>query len=139
MNDLFSKIDALVVQKEFSKAAELLSGFSANQLSKRFNQDLEKIEAFHKAILNKILETALRLSDLIAKGEVEQAKALVLSLTLLISEYSEVLKNYLANAESIGKFQFPKDIWSGKYKDPWKASREAARKFNLKWGLGLNI
>jgi hypothetical protein len=51
-------------------------------------------------------------------------------------KYLKELKDaYLERSLSLAKFQFPKDIWNGKYRNPFAPEKQRVREFALHWEL----
>lgn len=52
---------------------------------------------------------------------------------MAFAELQGIFMEVFAIVEGVKKFQFPKDLWSGKFKDPFKAIREKARDFDKEY------
>lgn len=49
------------------------------------------------------------------------------------SELIDLIMILVGICAGFSKFQFPRDLWSGKFKDPFKVFREKSREFKTKW------
>ena len=56
---------------------------------------------------------------------------------IIVTDYftklAKVVSGYTEVGNSLAKFQFPKDLWGGKYKDPFRVPAAEAKAFAVEW------
>lgn len=102
----------------------------------QFKKDKEKTLSFVGTVLFLIISKTASLREIKDPAKVESE---IQTLTDLVKDILELAKLVETCVQSVSKFQFPKDVWSGKFKDPFKPVRELARKINDKWGLDCDV
>lgn len=129
----------LISDNRIGNIVDIISGINLSETKRKFSTDSDRIKAFIQASIYKILGDAILVTDLLESSTVKAAENKASTLQHFIKDFYEVLSLYAEATEGLKKFQFPKDLWSGKFKDPWKGCREAARAVNQKWGLGVDL
>lgn len=85
------------------------------------------------AVQARLLSLSTDATLLAASGDFEQANKLYRIAAAMIREFGDLVDDYTKVAESLAKPQLPKDLFSGKYRDPWRGSRQHASRFAHKW------
>ena len=125
---------ALLKSQEFAEALAFLRGVVIDgSQAKVWKSDAQKVELFVRDCFAYVLGEASKAFDAIKQGDPTGAEIVMQGLMPFVGEAEVVLRAYAKRSESLAKFQFPKDIWGGKYKDPFKPERKLAAEFKAKW------
>lgn len=65
----------------------------------------------------------------------DEYNALILERAELEEAWTSIRIEFFDTIQSVSKFQFPKDLWSGKYKDPFRKVRDLKRGFLSRWPI----
>lgn len=96
-------------------------------------QDKQNILTVLLAVESRLMSLTTDAALLAGSGQLEEANKLYRIAGSMISEFSDLVLDYIRTAESVSKPQLPKDLFSGKYRDPWRNSRQHAARFANKW------
>lgn len=104
-------------------------------LPKRLDRDRDRIFFFLSASIDHVLREALAIPVLLQSDRVELATTKAKRLQAFVDDLLILMRKAADVVDAVGKFQFPKDLWSGRFRDPFKAWREEVRAFARKWEL----
>ena len=132
MNDL-DKLLQLIRSQEFGDALRFLQSVTdVGSVGRTWKSDAEKMELFVRDSFAFVMGEAAKAFDALKQGDPAGAEIVLLGLAPFIGDFEKVAKAYADKAAGL-KFQFPRDIWSGRFRDPFKNERKLAADFRAKW------
>ena len=127
------KFFELLRGQEFADALRWLQSITnAGSLGKTWKSDAEKVELFVRDCFAYVAGGAAKAIDLLKQGDPVGAEVALAALVPFAAEAEVVLRAYVNKATSL-KPQFPRDLWSGRFRDPFKNERKMAALFRAKW------
>jgi hypothetical protein len=109
--------------------------FNLAGIKDRLEKDLRAIDLFFRACAAHLAAQAIEIRQKTLAGDHVGANH-VLTGAKQFRKYLKELKDaYLERSLSLAKFQFPKDIWNGKYRNPFAPEKQRVREFALHWEL----
>ena len=133
MNNL-DKLFDLLRSQEFADALRFLQSATLDGTqAKVWKSDAQKVEKFIRDIAAHVLGEGAKAFDALKQGDPVGAQIVIAGLLPFLGEAEAVLRAYGKRSESLGKFQFPRDLFGSKYRDPFKPERKLAEAFRLKW------
>lgn len=124
----------LLRSQEFADALRYLQSVTlTGNMGKVWKSDAQKIELFVRDCFAFVMGEGAKAFDALKQNDPAGAEIILAGLAPFLGELEAIMKAYAKRAESISKFQFPKDIWSGKFRDPFRPERVAVELFRAKW------
>lgn len=133
LEEILSK--AYLVPEAFDLVEGLLSTIDPGEIKARLENDGKKIQIFFRVVVSKVLNEATAIMALVASEDLQEAKARANNLKDFVQDANLVAAVLTSTAQNISKVQFPKDLFNGKYSDPFKGTRNAVRDFAKKYDL----
>lgn len=116
--------------KNLSAAISGLSG-----IRDRTEKDVKSIRLFLEACRAQAAMYAANIYAALQDGRPDDAQRHITAAQNFADMLVDLESAYYGKLLTLAKFQFPKDLWSGKYKDPFNDCREKARAFARVWQL----